>query len=88
MGELTLWLGAVLVAAVLLFALDRFLLRLEARGWIYYRKTKARPGGTVGNAFLELQQLTDPSVRHVLEERRAERGEQDQSGEPPEQPPE
>ncbi|AEW93162.1 MULTISPECIES: hypothetical protein [Streptomycetaceae] len=36
--------AAVPGAALALFVLDRFLLRLERRGWIYYRRTKGATG--------------------------------------------
>ena len=80
------WILLAAGAAALLFGLDRLMLWLERRGWIYYRRSKPHSSGTLGNAFLELQQLAEPTVRHVLEERRAEKREEDDAGEPPPPP--
>ena len=67
------------------FALDRFLLWAEARGWIYYRKRKASPG-TLGSAFLEIQGMLQEGAKHTVEERRAEAPEVDEHGDPPRDP--
>ncbi len=75
--KLALILAAALVA---LFVLDRLLLAMESRGWIYYRKSKgdSRPG----DAFLAVHQLIEPEKKHLLEVRQEEREEQDESGDP------
>ena len=58
--------------------------RHQARdGWLYYRKTKHRPGGALANAFLDLQSMVDPEKRHVLEVRRQEKQEESDAGAPP-----
>ena len=62
------------------YALDRFGLWLEARGWIYYRTT--RGSVPLGRAVLETQALFDPTKRHVLEATRTEPDE-GESGDPP-----
>lgn len=73
------WIAA---AAVFLFLLDRLALWAEARGWLYYRRR--RPSSTsVGNAFLEVQSLLEPSKREILEVRRDEHVEAAVPGEPP-----
>jgi hypothetical protein len=72
------------LAVVVLLALDRLALWAEARGWIYYRKTKGRTGANLGDAFLEIQAMVEPSKRHVLEIKREEKSEQNDSGDPPE----
>ncbi len=72
-----------LLIAVLLFLLDRLLLWMERRGWIYYRKNKDGGGPGVGNAFLEVQSLLEPSKKELLEIRREDKREQDDSGAPP-----
>lgn len=69
--------------AALLLGLDRLLLRMESRGWIYYRKKKSSPG-TLGGAFLEVQNLVEPSKKYVIRLRNEDRKEQTESGEPPE----
>jgi hypothetical protein len=65
-----------------LFLLDRFLLWVESRGWIYYRRTK--PGrGAATYHLLEWNAVLDPTMRQVQEERiREEKGEEE-SGAPP-----
>jgi len=54
----------------------------ERRGWIYYRTRRGR-SGSLGNAFLEVQGIFEPSTRHVLEERVKDDREADESGDPP-----
>ncbi len=65
----------------ILFA-DRLLLWAEAQGWIYYRKTKNRTGGTLGNAMLEIQSMIDPPAKYVVEERQREVEDERESGAP------
>ncbi len=72
-----------LLIALLLFFLDRLLLWMERRGWIYYRKSKDGGGSGVGNAFLEVQSLFEPNKKELLEIRREDKSEQDDSGAPP-----
>ena len=79
------WLLMAVCVGVVLVLLDRLLLWLEARGWIYYRKKKANPG-SLGSAMLEIQSMLQPSGEHVVEERRAVKSEEDEAGEPPEPP--
>jgi hypothetical protein len=79
------WLLMAVCVGVVLVLLDRLLLWLEARGWIYYRKKKASPG-SLGSAMLEIQSMLQPSGEHVVEERRAVKSEEDEAGESPEPP--
>ncbi len=72
----------VMIAGVL-FALDRFALWMESRGWIYYRRRKPSTS-TLGNAFLQVQSLLEPGKSTLLEIRQEEQVEEDESGEPPE----
>lgn len=76
---------ALLVIAVVLggYGLHRLASWAESRGWIYYLKRRGS-SGTLGNAFLELQTMIDPSKKIVLEERRREVHEEDDEGDPPE----
>ena len=39
------WVPWVFAGLVALFLLDRLLLRLEHKGWIFYRRTKGPRGG-------------------------------------------
>ena len=76
-----LWL-LVPAAGAALWGLHRLLCEMEERGWIYYRK--AGSGGSVSRAVGDLQSMLDPGHRHAVEERRAERSESRESGDPPE----
>jgi hypothetical protein len=71
-----LWLALIVG---LLFAFDRLLLYMERRGCIYYRKKKSSPG-SVGNAFLEIQKFLEPSKKYVLQIRKEEKREQEETG--------
>ena len=57
---------------VALLALDRLLLRMERRGWIYWRKIKPKGGGFAAglSAFHE---MIEPQVREIREEQTARR---------------
>jgi hypothetical protein len=70
------------VALAALYALHRLALWMEERGWLYYRH-KRGSSGALGAAFLEVQALLEPANRHVLEIRRDEASEGDESGGPP-----
>ncbi len=74
--------GAVVIAAVALFALHRLASWMEAQGWLYYRR-KQPSSSALGNAFLEVQSLLEPSKRQVLEVRRQQRVEPSDPGDPP-----
>jgi hypothetical protein len=78
-----IWAAVLAGVVVLVFALDRLALWMEARGWLYWRKTRHSSGGSLGSAFLEIQTLVDPGKRHVLEVRREEKTEEVDSGAPP-----
>ena len=77
MGRIALWsvvgvVGFVLLVVVvrwLALWLDRFLLRAEERGWIYYRNKSG--GGTISGgiagAMTELGKIVQPSVEHRIE---------------------
>jgi len=76
---IVLWVAA---AAIALLVLDRLLLSMERRGWIYYRKKK--PSGTsLGNAFLEIQSILEPSKKMIVAVKKEEKKEQAESGDPP-----
>lgn len=72
----------VAVAMVAIFGLDRLLLSMERRGWIFYRKTK----GVRGRAMYHAQQLDsifNPGMQHVQEAHVREEEDEDLSGDPP-----
>lgn len=71
-------LGWLALVAAGLYAIHLLATWAENRGWIYYRK---RHGSvTVGSAFLEIQALMEPSQRHVLEQRRKDDFDDQESG--------
>jgi hypothetical protein len=69
----------VLLAAAGLYGLHRLALWCEACGWIYYVKRKASPNA-LGTAFLEIQQLADPSKKYVIEAKQRTRPVEDEAG--------
>ena len=76
--RLLLW---AVAAAVILVALDRLLLHCEARGWIFYRRTKGKRGGAMFHT-LEMQSVFDPGAKHAQEIIIEEQEEEDESGDP------
>jgi hypothetical protein len=72
----------ILVLCVALYSLDRFLLWLESRGFIYYRKSHSSPG-TAASAFLEIHSLLESNRKQLVEVMRTEQNEQSQTGDPP-----
>jgi hypothetical protein len=83
MGSAVFWILVVVAAAVILFALDRLALWMEARGWIYWRRSKQNPSGAIGNAFREVQSILEPEKGRAAEQRLHEEPGKSQSGEPP-----
>ena len=77
------WVGWLLAAVVALWLLDRVLLWMESRGWIYWRR-KQPSASSLGTAVLEVQSLLEPAKQHVVQVKREQRKEQAESGEPPE----
>lgn len=72
----------ILGTAAALWLLDRGLLWMESRGWIYYRKAKPRGGAAVYH-LLEMSSVFDPGIREVVEARVLEEREDEESGAPP-----
>ncbi|MBK8233590.1 MAG: hypothetical protein IT349_08850 [Candidatus Eisenbacteria bacterium] len=76
--------GLILCLFVLgLFTLDRLLLWLESRRWIYYRRSKGAGTGALTGGLHELHAALDPGARVVQEVQREEQTEEDEQGEPP-----
>lgn len=75
-----------LLITVLAFAagygLHRLALWAEGRGWIYY-KTKRTPAGAGSLAMLEVAQVLEPEVEHVIEavQSNREQADHEESGE-------
>ena len=65
----------VAAAAIVLVVLDQLALWMQRRGWIRWRKPAARPsgGGGMSGLLTEFQQLVEPQVRHVIEDREERR---------------
>jgi hypothetical protein len=74
-----LWIVGLVVGAL---CLDRILLGMESRGWIYYRRTKPGRGASTYH-LLEWNAVLDPTMRQVLEERTREERVEEESGVPP-----
>ena len=62
-------------AVIALVVLDQVALRMARRGWIYWRKQPrgATGGGAMTGLLTEFQQLVEPQVRHVIEDREERR---------------
>jgi len=74
-----LWALGVLGA---LFLLDRFLLRLERKGWINYRRRGLSRSGAAFHALI-LQSIFSPGAEHLMEVQYQQVEEHDDSGDPP-----
>ena len=77
--KIFLWIAG---AGIVFFLLDRILLKMESRGWIYYRRKKPTRS-SLGNAFLEIQSILEPSKKVLVEIKKEEKKEQADSGDPP-----
>ena len=62
----------VLAGAGVLYGLHRLSSWMEDRGWIYYRKKRGSSGS-----------MLEPGKRYVLEEKRKEDVDDEESGDPP-----
>lgn len=71
-----LWIST---SGITLFALHRFALWAECRGWIYYQRRKASPG-SVGSALLQVQSLLEPGKVHVIKSQSERAAEEDDQG--------
>ena len=76
------WLAAVAATGVVAVLVDRLLLRMEARGWIFYRRTRGIRGGAMYHAQ-ELDSIFNPGMQHVQEAHVKQEQEEDESGDPP-----
>jgi hypothetical protein len=74
----------LVVAALALYGLHRLLLRLEAAGYLYYKKNRASPG-TLSAAMNSVQGVLEPGRKHVAEVRREQhvQVDKDPDGKPP-----
>ncbi|MCR4395207.1 MAG: hypothetical protein NUW07_00560 [Candidatus Saccharicenans sp.] len=71
----------VMIGVGLLFGLDRLFLFMESRGWIYYRRKKPS-SSALSNACLEVQQLLEPSKKYIVEIKKDEKREPQETGDP------
>ena len=73
MGTILAWivLGAIGIVCIIgtLKWLDRFLLRAEEKGWIFYRKKSASGtiSGGIGAAMTELDRIVNPSAEYRIQ---------------------
>jgi hypothetical protein len=74
--------AAVIGALAALYLADRLLLKMEERGWIYYRK-KHGTTDRVGEAALRLQAILEPSKQYAIEEKEKTAKEEHPNGAPP-----
>lgn len=65
----------LLAIAIALGPLDQLALWMQRRGWIRWRKPAPPPtgGGGMAGLLTEFQQLVEPQVRHVIEDREERR---------------
>ena len=78
-----------MVAIAGLLILDRLLVWMGSRGWIYWRKDKPRGGGGSGmsGGLTMFQSLVEPEVRHVIIDRDQRRtADTSEQGAPPGSP--
>lgn len=73
----------IAAAAALLFLLDRLLLKMEERGWIYYRKKQGH-ADRLGDAAFRVQAMLEPDKQYVIQEKERAKEERRDSGAPPE----
>ncbi len=71
-----------MAGGAVLFGLHHLALWMERRGWLYYLHSKPSTS-SLGNAFLEVQSLLDPSAETLVELRHQEQLEDEASGDPP-----
>lgn len=79
MPELLFW-GVVIAVAIL--TLDRLLLWLESRGWLYYRRNKPRGGAAIYH-LMEVHSNLEPGIQEVVEIKLDEQKREDEAGDPP-----
>jgi hypothetical protein len=79
---LVIIIGSLVAVAMVLLMADRALLKMEERGWIYYRKKQGH-ADRIGQAALRLQAILEPSKRYVIEEKNEDRREERHDGAPP-----
>jgi hypothetical protein len=65
----------VAAAVIVLVVLDQLALWMQRRGWIRWRKPSPRAtgGGGMSGLLTEFQQLVEPQVRHVIQDREERR---------------
>ena len=69
----------LLAISLALYALHRFALALEARGYLYYRNKKGT-GSSAAGVLMEVDRLSRPSVEHVIRAEDEQVVEQDHDG--------
>lgn len=59
-------LAGIIILAAVLYGLHRLALKLDERGYLYY-KTQPKGGSRLGGVLMEFDKLARPSVEHSLE---------------------
>ena len=59
---------ALIALAIIVFLVDRLLLWMERKGWIYYRTLEPRIKGGVRGVMGTFQEMVQPEIRHVRED--------------------
>jgi hypothetical protein len=58
------WIFLAIAAIPAIYGIHRLCLRLEDRGYLYYRDKQPKPGGT--SPFLLLQEIYQPQISQVI----------------------
>jgi len=74
--KLTVWLAVAILA---LWALDKVLLWVEGRGWIFYRRNRPTPG-SLSSAFLEMHGLIEQGKKVIVQEMKKVKQDESHSG--------
>lgn len=70
----------IAVAVACLLTLDRLLLWMEAKGWVYWRKTKRKGGASIAAGLISMNAIYDPSAHHLAEARQEQEIEDEDDG--------
>ena len=75
------WFAVIAGSVAAIYGLHRLLLRLEARGYVYYLHKKPTSG--MASSCIALQEFIEPDVKHVyqVKEQKRQRGEAKAPGE-------
>jgi hypothetical protein len=76
--DIVIWIGGLVAG---LFVLDRLLLWMEAKGWIYWRKVKRKSsGGGLRGGLLGFNAMFEPGAHHTAEAQQEQEVEDEDDG--------